>query len=280
MGTVLEVTVVANDELEARRLASEAFVIGRHWDDVLSTWRPDAELARFNAQSRGDVVPVSPSLHGALARMLALHAATAGAFDPAVGANVMTLRRGGAPAQAAAVPLGRALTLMPGAARLAEGVALDAGAIGKGIALDDIAAHLRRGDARAWFLDFGGSSQLAYSDPEGTHRWSVALAGLAPGVIHGMLDVSDGSLSTSRTIASDDPAGAIVDPSTGAPVAGPRLATVAASDATTADAWSTAIIVLGRRGVERAQAAGLEVLYEDAQGVTATPGMRKRRPQP
>ena len=51
MGTVLQVTVVAADEPSARRLAAAAFVEARRWDDLLTTWRPEGELAQLNARA-------------------------------------------------------------------------------------------------------------------------------------------------------------------------------------------------------------------------------------
>ncbi|MFN8640275.1 MAG: hypothetical protein U0802_00905 [Candidatus Binatia bacterium] len=50
MGTVLTVTVVAGDDHAARLLAEAAVTQARHWDDVLTTWRPDGELAQLNAR--------------------------------------------------------------------------------------------------------------------------------------------------------------------------------------------------------------------------------------
>ena len=49
MGTVLQVTVVAEDAARAREMTTRAVKIARHWDDVLTTWRSEGELARLNA---------------------------------------------------------------------------------------------------------------------------------------------------------------------------------------------------------------------------------------
>ena len=48
--------------------------------------------------------------------------------------------------------------------------------------------------------------------------------------------------------------------------------TVRAADATSAEAWSKAIIIRGRDGLPRAQANGVEVFLEDAAGVDRTGG--------
>jgi FAD:protein FMN transferase len=119
------------------------------------------------------------------------------------------------------------------------------------------------------FLDFGGSSQTAIgvspADPRG---WPVLVAGSAPHSSHGIVRLRDASMSTSRAGATDTTP--ILDPRRGVAVPSPRLATVIARDAASADAWSTALVVLGRDGIERAEKAGIEVLFEDAAGSRRT----------
>lgn len=276
MGTVLEVTVAAEDGRRARELAAEALTEARHWDDVLTTWRPEGQLARLNAAAGGGSVAVSPELGRALERMRLLSEATGGAFDPAVGPLVRFWRRA-KPDRKDRVPkpprLVDALRLDGGRASLSEGAALDAGGIGKGMAIDAIVSRLRRRGARAAFVDFGGSSQTAFgSAMDGPRVWEIAVAGLRPGSLHGVVRLRSGSLSTSEAKAAGDPAGSIVDARSGRPVAPGRLATVFAPDATSADAWSTALVVLGRPGLAQIEAAGLEALYEDDDGVVRTGG--------
>jgi thiamine biosynthesis lipoprotein ApbE len=100
----------------------------------------------------------------------------------------------------------------------------------------------------------------------------VAVSGLAPDRVRGVIVLRDASLSTSRASAGPSPAGPIIDPRSGQPVAGPRVATVRAADATSAEAWSKAVIVRGRDGLEQARRDGMDVFLEDADGVVRTPG--------
>lgn len=279
MGTVLQITVIAPTEEAARQATDAGLAEARRWDDLLTTWRPEGELARLNAAAgRGDIV-VSADLLQALRRMKDLAARTGGAFDPAIGSLVTWWRQ---PAAIDAVgstvgqaPNAEALRLGSTTARLAKGVALDAGGVGKGMALDAIAALLRGGDVQAAFLDFGGSSQLAIAaPPESPEGWSLAVAGLDPGVLHGTFALRHGSLSTSRATGAGATAGPIVDPRSRRPVHAPRVVTVWHANATEADAWSTALVVQGRDGVEAARRAGLEVFLEDSAGVVKTEGFR------
>jgi thiamine biosynthesis lipoprotein len=282
MGTILTVTVVADDEVHARRLAEEAIAEARRWDDVLTIWRPEGELARFNTKAGEGTVAISTSLAEGLSAMLRLAEETGGAFDPAAGARARNAALAPAPpppresadsdervvlARSPPAPTGLAGVLRVNgvSASLRAGVSLDPGAIGKGIALDAAARLLRRGGAVAAFLDFGGSSQLAIGAPPQSPRgWKVAVSSLAEGGSHGILHLRDRSLSTSRAGALDT--APIVDPRSGAVVASPRLVTVLAPDATSADAWSTALVVLGADGAQSATANGLEFLVEDGAG--------------
>ena len=280
MGTVLQVTIVAADDPTARALADVATAEARRWEDVLTTWRADGELAQLNHRAGTGPVALSRELARALHSMQRLCAATDGTFDPAVG-PLVDLWRGPEPpsaaqlAQTAHQRMATALRLDGRQATLNAGAKLDAGGIGKGMALDAAAALLRAHGVQAAFLDFGGSSQLAIGAPPGSpDGWRVALSGLASQELLGVLTLRDAALSTSRAAGTVSPAGPIIDPRTGSPVPVPRFATVRAADATTAEAWSKAAIILGPGGVQRAKASGIDVLLEDTDGLVRTPGFR------
>jgi thiamine biosynthesis lipoprotein len=274
MGTLLTVTVVAADAEDARVLAQAAVAQARHWDDVLTTWRPDGELARLNARAGRGPVEVSADLAAALRAMQTLASATDGLFDPAVGPLVERWRGPRAPVPvpvaSPATRLASALTLERRRAILLPGAALDAGGIGKGLALDAMAALLRRGGARAAFLDFGGSSHLAIGAPEpAASGWRVAIGGLAAGSVLGEIVLRDAALSTSRTTPGPAPTGPILDPRSGAPVVEPRIVTARAADAASAEAWTKALAVAGRAALPAATAHGVAGLVEDRDGVAS-----------
>ncbi len=270
MGTVLQLIVRAADAAAAREMAEKAMRLGLHWEDVLTTWRDDGELARFNLAAGGGWQPISPDLAMAFDQMLLFERATGGAFDPAVGALVRSLRAGATPGALRRTSLRAGLAKRPGEALLESGVEIDAGGIGKGIALDRMALALRSMGAVAALLDFGGSSQLGYGTFSGAPSLMLA-AGMRDGDVHGVVPLDSLALSTSRSPGSLR-AGPIVDPRTGLAILEARMATVAAATATAAEAWSTALIVLGRGGIADALEHGVEVLFEDDAGVVVTAG--------
>lgn len=279
MGTILQARVVASETASADAALRAAMRLAHHWDAVLTTWRPHGELAQFNSRAGQAAAPISPDLDRALGTMLDLAAATSNAFHPGAGRLIVAARTPGANLGSAGPmpPLSDLLERRAGRARLLLGFELDAGAIGKGIALDAMAQTLRAAGVEAFFLDFGGSSQLAWSRQPLASPWRLVVAGLDAGQVHGSLTLWRDALSTSRSSQPGDPAGPIVDPATGQVVLARRLVTVRAADATQADAWSTALVVRGRAGLAAAQRAGMEVLLQDEAGVSVTSGFWREK---
>jgi len=278
MGTVLQVTVVAADTDTARRLADACWRVAERWDDVLTTWRADGELATLNRRAGLGPTTVSSQLALALRQMLFFSTATGGAFNPAVGPWVDLWRTPAPTLRPGAVPrLADVVGIDDSVVALAAGTVLDAGAIGKAVPIGAMIDLLRAGGATAAFIDFGGSGLTAFqSPPENPAGWVVAVSGLRQGEMHGTMQLRDASLSTSRASGPGSAAGPIIDPGTGRPVAGPRVAVVLAADPVAANAWSTALVVLGRQGLEKAEEAGIEALVEDAGGRAATVGFERK----
>lgn len=275
MGTVLTVTVVADTSGDAQAMADAAIAEAVRWDDALTIWRAEGELARLNARAGQGPVAVSATLDRGLVAMLRLAGETDGAFEPGVG----TLSVPRLPPSFPLAGIRRVLRLDANGATLDAGNALDPGAIGKGLALDAIATMLRSRGADAAFLDFGGSSQTALGAPPGDPEgWTVLVAGLGQRATHGILKLRDSSVSTSRAGAQDTTP--ILDPRNGVPVPAPRLVTVRSADAARADAWSTALVVLGRGGLALATTVGVEALVEDSGGLALSPGFGLLRESP
>ncbi len=272
MGTVLTIEIEGADPEDADALFDRAFSIARHWDDVLTTWRPSGELARLNARAGTGFVSVSAELLGALERMRKLSAQTQGAFDPAVRPLVRALQAPGMPPPPALDPfrIRSAVRIAGVRVSLTRGAALDAGAIGKGIAVDAIVDAFRFAGVDSAYIDFGGSSIAAIGTRLDGTPWRVALVG--PSGVVGTAILRDRALSTSRSVRADDPVGAIVDPRTAVAVPPGRVATAISSSATIAEAWSTALVVLGRSGLARAAEYHVNALIADGNGIAATPG--------
>lgn len=228
MGTILEITAHGPDGAGAA--VSAAFAEVERLDRVLSLYKEDSELSALN-RSTG-AFHCSPDLWEAVTASLDFARRSGGAFDP----TVLPLKRRG---KAALTSIGHAKVRTDAARRMvsfaAPGMALDFGGIGKGIALDHAARVLKDAGVRSAFLNFGGQI-LAVGSPPGTRGWSVS----APG--GRSLVVKDASVSTSGD--SEQP-GHILSPFTGEAVRRSGSVTVVAPTGAEADAWSTALFVLG-----------------------------------
>lgn len=284
MGTTLTITLDAPAEPAAQECLEAAFTEVARLETLLSDYDPHSELSRLGTASGGAPCAVGPELEEVLGTSLGVSQDTQGAFDVSVGPLVQLWRQARSVLElpsAEAQQRARALVGWRGIeldranhrVRLAHaGAALDLGGIGKGFALDRAAAILRaRGFPRA-LLDFGGQL-LALDAPRGATGWLAELRDPrdASGPALCELRLCNVSLSTS----SDDQRGTLIqgrrcshifDPRTGAPVEGRLEASVLSSSATLADAWSTALYVLGSEGLARAQERSLAALVQEGDG--------------
>jgi len=213
---------------------SAAFDEIDRWDRILSLFKPESELNALNARAGLGPFRASSDLYSATAAALRMAERTGGAFDPTV---LPVIRRG-----VSALPLvGWKKVRLDPAARTIElpkkGMALDFGGIGKGWALDLAARKMRAAGASAGFMNFGGQI-LAFGKPETGDEWFVVVPGLT-----GPISVRDESVSTS---GDEQRPGHIVSPFDGRPVRRTINATAVLASATEADAWSTALYVLGK----------------------------------
>ncbi len=150
------------------------------------------------------------------------------------------------------------------------GVGIDLGGLGKGIALDAVAKILMRRGVEGYLLDFGGQV-LARGGPTPGEPWRIGLADPADRLASiAQIDIRSGSIATSGKLGPAGPeqiAEHILDPADGRPAEYTGSVTVFAVDATSADALSTALFVMGPAvGIPWAQSRGIEVLYVDREG--------------
>ncbi|MEQ1892872.1 MAG: FAD:protein FMN transferase [Planctomycetota bacterium] len=297
MGTEFRLVFYAPDAASAERAAAAAFTRIEALDAALSDYRAESELACLGRTSDGpcptDWTLISHELALVLAEAEDVARASGGAFDVTVGPLVELWRRarrqGELPtaerlATARAAVGWRALELdrTRGAVRLlAPRMRLDLGGIAKGYALDAALAELADQGIERALID-GGGDLLAGAPPPGVRGWRVAISGLDsadPGADRAAayFELAHAALATSGDLErSFELAGVryshILDPRSGLALTEQRLVSVLAPNGMSADAWATALSVLGPEGLalvaERAgfsarivaaSAAGLDV---------------------
>ncbi len=255
MACRFEVTLAAEDARhveDARAALDEVDAI----ESVLSWFRDTSELSRVNREASAGPVVVGSFLFALLGLCRDLHAMTGGAFDPASTALSRAWgfldRRPQLPPEAAIAEArarsGMDKVVLDAAARsvrfTTSGVELSFGAVGKGWALDRVAASLAGRGVRRALVSAGGSSQRAWGGE------AFELAFEPQRQVLGRLFLRDAALATSAAGEQHFEAegrryGHVLDPRTGWPAEGVRSASVVATDASVADALSTAFLVAG-----------------------------------
>jgi thiamine biosynthesis lipoprotein len=225
-------------------------------EDALSYFRDTSELSRVNREAAAGPVPLSPELFALLALCREVHALGGGAFDPTSTplsrAWGFLFREGRTPApeeiEAARARVGYDGVVLDeegGTVRFARpGLELNLGSIGKGWALDRVAAGLRAVPVERALLSAGGSSQRVW----GPRPWEVALT--SAGETLARLRLRDAAIGTSGAAVQHVDVdgrryGHVIDPRTGWPAEGVRSATAIAGEAAVADALATAFLVGG-----------------------------------
>lgn len=263
-------------------------------DRQMSTWRPDSDLMRLNTAAPGDWVEVGPELIKVLEISAEVREASGGAFDIGVGAAVTAWGFGPAQGQtdesAIRLALGRPLRAevecdpAAGRVRRLNDRCLDLSGVAKGFAVDQMAEVLRRRSVRGFLVALDGEIVVDGLRPD-RRPWAIALEEPDPTrrAGRGVIEVSDRAVATSGDYRHRLQLGAVwlshtMDPRSGGPVRN-RLAsvTVLAADCARADAWATALMVLGEiHGPRLARSRGVEAIFlvRDDKGLTELSTLR------
>ena len=196
----------------------------------LTKFSSDSLLSHINRTAYTNPVRLDRATFELFEAALAVARASSGAFDCTLGT-------------------GRELVALRAADRTIRftdmRVSIDLGGMAKGHALDCAARVLRDSGVTCALLHGGTSSVLALGAPPGERGWQIALAHDPHGRI---IALRDAALSVSGSLGDRvNNAGHVLDPRTGRAITGERYTAVVGPSAGLADAWSTALLVLGHR---------------------------------
>ena len=251
-------------------------------DRQMSTWKPDSDLCRFNRAAPGQWIALPDELLAVIAAALEVERQSAGAFDAGVADAVDAWGfgpAGAAPDKAriaalAARPRQRTADCVEfdraaGRARKHAPVSLDLSGIAKGFGVDQLALCLRQFGIGRSLVSIDGEIRAGGPKPDGA-PWAVAVERPDRRVrdAAGVIDLVDRAIATSGDYRHwREVDGATVshtmDPRTGRPLAN-RLASVSVmmEDCMRADAWATALMVLGEvDGPALAAQRGIDALF-------------------
>ncbi len=290
MGTTWNVKV-AGDDLGPNAMRAIGAAIEETLDDVvgrMSTWEESSELSRFNAMESTAPFSISPPVVEVLEVAQQVSRRSQGAFDVTVGPLVDAWGFGSqgptrTPPSEAAIGLllqrvgYRGLKLDSAASRLEKidpRMQVDVSAIAKGYGVDRVAGALAALGRRDYLVEIGGEL-LARGRRNDGRVWRVAIERPTEGIgtVHRVLELQDRAMATSgdyRNYYEIDGRrfSHTLDPRSGRPITH-SLASVSVihESATWADAWATALNVLGpEAGYALADAEGLAAYFIVGQG--------------
>ena len=256
-------------------------------DAQMSTWTPHSDLMRLNAAPVGEWHDIPLDLAQVVDLGLAIGRASGGAFDIGMGDPVRAWGFGPDAADPQSIraaidaphrPAYEVLERNGHQIRKSAPIALDLNGIAKGYGVDRLADVLRDHGIVDALVGIDGEMRATGLRPDGT-PWTIAVEApdrhrRAP---HSILALEDSAVATSGdyrhwVTVNGRPLSHTMDPARGAPLrSSPASVTVIAPTCAMADAWATALMVLGEKaGARLARQQGLDTLFltrDDAGGV-------------
>lgn len=282
MGTRIAVEFWAEPGVEARQCGDAVMTEMRRIDAEMSPFREDSELSRVNREAAGQPVRIGDELYTLIARAQRISKISGGAFDitfASVG-YMYDYRHHHKPSdQEIAQQLDKIdyhlIKLDPQARTIRfdkQGVRIDLGGIAKGYAVDNGIRILQDCGIKSGLVTAGGDSRII-GDRQG-RPWMIGIRDPRnrKGVVVA-LPLSNTAISTSGDyerffIENGERFHHILSPATGKSAHSVRSATVLGPDATTTDALSTTVFVLGpERGLKLVESLpGIDAVVIDARG--------------
>lgn len=266
MGTTWSVKLAAPPDMELAEIHRQIDGVLEGIVAEMSPWEPQSHISRFNRAPPGSWHRLPDSFFAVLECALSVAEDSGGAYDPTIGSLVDLWGFGPAGPRTeqpelllhdATTRCGRQridISRVQQSVRQPGGVSLDLCAIAKGFAVDRVADLLRASGCADFLIEIGGELRGEGVKPDGSPWW-VALEPPRPGAasaigetvvaLHGLSVATSGDYR--RYFERNGRRHAhTIDPRSGHPVAnGVIAATVLHQSCMTADACSTALMVLG-----------------------------------
>jgi thiamine biosynthesis lipoprotein len=278
MGTRWSALFWAEPGFDVARIRSGLQAAVDEVDAQMSIWKTDSALMLLNRAPIGAAVPIPAMIEQVLQLGVAIGKASGGAFDMGVGDAVSAWGFGpGSASQdsiraamsARRASVAEALTFSHGAATKRTAIMLDLNGIAKGFGVDRLAESLSAFGVRDALVGIDGEMRAMGHRPDG-QPWTVAVEKPDPDrrAPHSVLALTNCAVATSgdyRHFVTVDGRrlSHTIDPKRGAPLLQPPASvTVIAPSCAVADAWATALMVLGpAEGSALARKIGLEALF-------------------
>ncbi|HBR1292210.1 TPA: FAD:protein FMN transferase ApbE [Klebsiella quasipneumoniae subsp. similipneumoniae] len=292
MGTFWRVSVIGVDEAKAQALRAKVQAQLDADDHLLSTWKNDSALMRFNHATDTRPWPVSEAMADIVTLSLRIGAKTHGAMDITVG-PLVNLWGFGPDKQPVATPDAQAIA----AAKARTGLQhlqvinqsgrqflqkdipdlfVDLSTVGEGYAADHLARLMEQEGISRYLVSVGGALVSRGMNGEGK-PWRVAIQKPTDqeNAVQAIVDINGHGISTSGSYRNyyeldGKRISHVIDPQTGQPITHKLVSvTVIAPTALEADGWDTGLMVLGpekAQQVVREQGLAVYMIVKEGEG--------------
>ncbi|WP_439231894.1 FAD:protein FMN transferase ApbE [Klebsiella quasipneumoniae] len=292
MGTFWRVSVIGVDEAKAQALRAKVQAQLDADDRLLSTWKNDSALMRFNHAADTRPWPVSEAMADIVTLSLRIGAKTDGAMDITVG-PLVNLWGFGPDKQPVATPDAQAIA----AAKARTGLQhlqvinqsgrqflqkdipdlfVDLSTVGEGYAADHLARLIEQEGISRYLVSVGGALVSRGMNGEGK-PWRVAIQKPTDreNGVQAIVDINGHGISTSGSYRNyyeldGKRISHVIDPQTGQPITHKLVSvTVIAPTALEADGWDTGLMVLGpekAQQVVREQGLAVYMIVKEGEG--------------
>ncbi|WP_299528749.1 FAD:protein FMN transferase [uncultured Lutibacter sp.] len=285
MGSRFDISVVANDSIEAINYINLAIGEISRIEKLISSWDPNSQTSEINRNAGIKPIKVSTELFNLIQRSLVISKLTDGAFDISYASMDKIWKFDGS------------MKIMPSEEEInnsvskvgyqniilneeyktvflkLKGMKIGFGAIGKGYAADEAKKLLISKGVTAGIINASGDMNTWGKQPNG-EDWKVAITNpMNKNKAFALLPISNGAVVTSGNYEKYVTFNSIryshiIDPRTGYPTSGIISVTVFAPKAELADALATSVFVMGTEvGLNRInQLKNIECIIIDDQG--------------
>ncbi|MCD7064179.1 FAD:protein FMN transferase ApbE [Klebsiella quasipneumoniae subsp. quasipneumoniae] len=292
MGTFWRVSVIGVDEAKVQALRAKVQAQLDADDRLLSTWKNDSALMRFNHAVDTRPWPVSEAMADIVTLSLRIGAKTHGAMDITVG-PLVNLWGFGPDKQPVATPDAQAIA----AAKARTGLQhlqvinqsgrqflqkdipdlfVDLSTVGEGYAADHLARLMEQEGISRYLVSVGGALVSRGMNGEGK-PWRVAIQKPTDqeNAVQAIVDINGHGISTSGSYRNyyeldGKRISHVIDPQTGQPITHKLVSvTVIAPTALEADGWDTGLMVLGpekAQQVVREQGLAVYMIVKEGEG--------------
>jgi thiamine biosynthesis lipoprotein len=292
MGTVIEITLIADDEEAANKASLQAFQEIKRIETLMSPWLDSSDVTRINRSAGKERVKVSPETFEVIQKAQEISELSEGGFDITVGSLTELWRKAREkkippPVEDVKEKLGlvnfkNIETDQEGKVFLKKkGMAIDLGGIAKGYAVDRAFELLKSLGYKNLIANAGGD--LRVGGLKNNQPWSIGIQNPRESQkILARISVSDTAIAASGDYEKFFSYGGkryhhIFNPRDGFPTEGCQSVTIVTKDCITADGLATAVFVLGaEKGYSLCQKLDrIECLIVDKEGkIIFSPGLK------